>query len=327
MLGKGKLFKTFGAAAAVAIIASVAQAQEIKLSAINYLPHAVDYGAVFMSWVDDVNKEGAGKVKIEVRAFGSIPVINMANAVRSGVVDIANVPPAFYQTLLPWADGIKLSTISHAEMHRNGAEAFINAGHNEKVGVEYLTTYGDGDQFVLYLREKAIKKPEDLKGLKIRITPIYRALFTAFGAEVVTIPVAELPTTLERGVVDGYGWTTLSIRDNGFAKYTKYRIEPGFYTPNNAILVNLAKWRSLPKEVQDFLKRKAIQLATEYPTRYGSAAGARARQQVIEDGVKIITFEPNDAKRWVETAHRAAWEEIDRIDPVNGPKLRKLITK
>jgi len=327
MRGKNRLLTKFGSAVAVAFVASVAQAQEIKLSAINYLPHAVDYGAVFMSWVEDVNKEGAGKVKIEVRAFGSIPVVNMANAVRSGVVDVANVPPAFYQTLLPWADGIKLSTISHAEMHRNGAEAFINAGHNEKVGVEYLTTYGDGDQFVLYLREKAIKRPEDLKGLKIRITPIYRALFTAFGAEVITIPVAELPTTLERGVVDGYGWTTLSIRDNGFAKYTKYRIEPGFYTPNNAILVNLARWRSLPQETRDFLKKKAIQLATEYPTRYGSAAVARARQQVIEDGVKIITFEPNDAKRWIETAHGAAWAEIDRIDPVNGPKLRKLITK
>jgi TRAP-type transport system periplasmic protein len=324
---RNRLVAKVGAAAAVAMFASAAPAQEVKLSAINYLPHAVDYGAVFMSWVDEVNKEGVGKVKIEVRPFGSIPVINMANAVRSGVVDMANVPPAFYQTLLPWADGIKLSTISHAEMHRNGAEAFINAGHNEKVGVEYLTTYGDGDQFVLYLREKAIKRPEDLKGLKIRITPIYRALFTSFGAEVITIPVAELPTTLERGVVDGYGWTTLSIRDNGFAKYTKYRIEPGFYTPNNAILVNLTKWRSMPQAAKDFLKQKAIQLATEYPEKYGKAAVARARQQVIDDGIKIITFEPADAKRWIETAHRAAWEEIDRIDPVNGPKLRKLITK
>lgn len=322
-----RLVAKVGALAAFAMLASGAGAQEIKLSAINYLPHAVDYGAVFMSWVDEVNKEGAGKVKIEVRPFGSIPVINMANAVRSGVVDIANVPPAFYQTLLPWADGIKLATISHAEMHKNGAEAFINAAHNEKVGVEYLTTYGDGDQFVLYLREKPIQKPEDLKGLKIRITPIYRALFTAFGAEVVTIPVAEVPTALERGVVDGYGWTTLSIRDNGFAKYTKYRVEPGFYTPNNAILVNLAKWRSLPEDVRDFLKKKAIQLATEYPQKYGAAAGARARQQVIEDGVKIITLAPEDAKRWIETAHRAAWEEIERIDPVNGPKLRALITK
>lgn len=316
-----------GAAAAVAFAASVAQAQEVKLSAINYRPHAVDYGAVFMAWVDEVNKEGAGKVKIEVRPFGSIPVINMANAVRSGVVDMGNVPPAFYQTLLPWADGIKLSTVSHAEMHKNGAEAFINAGHNEKVGVEYLTTYGDGDQFVLYLREKPIKRPDDLKGLKIRIAPVYRALFTSFGAEVITIPLPEISTALERGIVDGYGWNSLSIRDNGFEKYTKYRVEPGFYTPNNAILVNLAKWRSMPKAAQDFLKQKAIQLATEYPKKYGGAAGARARQQVIEDGIKIITFEPADAKRWIETAHRAAWEEIDRIDPVNGPKLRKLITK
>lgn len=316
-----------GALAAFAMLASGAGAQEIKLSAINYLPHAVDYGAVFMSWVDEVNKEGAGKVKIEVRPFGSIPIMNIATAVRTGVVDVANIPPAFYQTLLPWADGIKLSTISHAEMHKNGAEAFINAGHNEKVGVEYLTTYGDGDQFVLYLRDKPIAKPEDLKGLKIRITPIYRALFTHFGAEVVSMPPAEVPTALERGVVDGYGWTTLSIRDNGYSKYTKFRIEPGFYTPNNAILVNLTKWRSLPQDVRDFLKRKAIQLATEYPQKYGTAASARARQQVIEDGIKIVTFAPEDAKRWVDAAHRVAWGEIDRIDPVNGPKLRELITK
>jgi len=316
-----------GAIATFAALASGAGAQEIKLSAINYLPHAVDYGAVFMAWVDEVNKEGAGKVKIEVRPFGSIPVINIANAARSGVVDIANVPPAFYQTLLPWADGIKLATISHAEMHKNGAEAFINAGHNEKVGVEYLTTYGDGDQFVLYLREKQIAKPEDLKGLKIRITPIYRALFTSFGAEVISIPVAETPTALERGIVDGYGWTTLSIRDNGFAKYTKFRVEPGFYTPNNAIIVNLAKWRSLPQDVRDFLKKKAIQLATEYPQKYGAPAKARVAKQIAEDGIKTITFAPADAKRWTDTAHRAAWEEIDRIDPVNGPKLRALITK
>ena len=166
----------------------------------------------------------------------------------------------------------------------------------ERVGVEYLTTYGDGDYFVLYLRDKEIKRPEDLKGLKIRVTPIYRALFTSFGAEVISSPIAELSTMLERGVVDGYGFSSLSIRDNGWAKYTKYRIEPGFYTPNNAIIMNLAKWRSLSQDTRDFLKKKAIQLATEYPTRFGQAGTSRARQQVIEDGVKIITFEPSELR-------------------------------
>ena len=70
-------------------------AQEIKLSAINYLPHAVDYGAVFMKWVEEVNQEGAGKVKIEVRPFGTMPVANMANAARSGVGRYRQRTPSF----------------------------------------------------------------------------------------------------------------------------------------------------------------------------------------------------------------------------------------
>src|SRR5690606_22528586 len=124
-------------------------------------------------------------------------------------------------------------------------------------------------------------------GLKIRVTPIYRALFSSFGAELISSPPAELTTMLERGVVDGFGFTTLSIRDNGWSKFVKYRVEPGFYTPNNGIIVNLAKWRGLPQPARDLLKQKAIQLATEYPTKYGKGMGDRARQQVLEDGVKI----------------------------------------
>jgi TRAP-type C4-dicarboxylate transport system substrate-binding protein len=229
--------------------------------------------------------------------------------------------------LLPWGDGIKLSTISHAEMHKNGAEAFINQGHNEKVGVEYLTTYGDGDGFVLYLRDKKISKPEDLKGLKIRITPIYRAMFSEFGAELITSPPSELTSMLERGVVDGFGFSSLSIKDNGWLKFVKYRVEPQFYVPNNAIIVNLAKWRSLPQDVRDLMKRKAIQFASEYPTKYNQNRSAIARQQVIDEGVQIITFQGDDAKRWIDTAYKSGWEEIDRIDPVAGPKLRELISK
>jgi TRAP-type C4-dicarboxylate transport system substrate-binding protein len=312
---------------ALVLATAAARAQEITLSVLNYFPNNIDYGATFMQYVDEVNKEGAGKIKLEVRPFGSVPTMNIANAVRSGVADMANIPPAFYQTLLPWGDGIKLATISHAEMHRNGAEAFINAAHNEKVGVEYLTTYGDGDSFVLYLRDKKLSKPEDLKGMKIRVTSIYRAMFGAFGAELINSPFTELTSMLERGVIEGFGYSSLSIRDNGWSKFINYRIEPTFYTPNNAIIVNLGKWRSLPQETRDLMKRKAIQFASDYPTRYGQGRTELARKQVVEDGITIVTFQGDDARRWLDTAYKAGWEEIDRIDPVNGPKLRELITR
>jgi hypothetical protein len=75
------------------------------------------------------------------------------------------------------------------------------------------------------------------------------------------------------------------------------------------------------------MKRKAIQFASEYPTKYGQNRSAIARQQVIDEGVQIITFQGDDAKRWIDTAYKSGWEEIDRIDPVAGPKLRELISK
>jgi TRAP-type transport system periplasmic protein len=258
--------------------------------------------------------------------YGSVPQLNIANAVRSGVADMASVPPSFYQTLIPWADGIKLSTISHAEMHKNGAEAFINAAH-EAVGLEYLTTWGDGDHFLLYLRDKKISKPEDLKGLKIRVSSVYRAMFAANGAEVVLSPASELASMLERGVVDGFGYSSLSIRDQGYTRFVKYRVEPGFFVPNNAIIMNLGKWRALPQDVRDLLKRKAIQFATEYPTKYGQGRTEKARKEIEQDGITVIRFQGEDAKRWLENGYKAAWAEIDKIDPVNGPKLRQLITR
>lgn len=316
--------------AGIAMVAAVAalpvRAQEITLSAVNFLPHSVDYGATWMKWIEEVNTDGKGMVKIDVRPFGSIPQTNIADAVRSGVVDMSNVPPAFYSRLLPWADGLKLATISHAEMHKNGAEAWINAEHN-KIGIEYLTTWGWGDEFVWYLRDKEIKSPDEFKGMKIRGTPIYRAFLGAMGAEMIATPTPEITSILERGVVDGFGWTTLSIKDQGWTKYVKYRVEPGFYTPNVSIIMNLTKWKSLPEKTRAYLKGKAVKLANDYPEKYGKADSARARQQVIDDGVKIIEFKGADRDRYLKMSQDAGWAEIEKLDPVNGPKLRSLITK
>lgn len=314
------------AALSLACAATAARAQEVVLSAVNFLPHTVDYGAVWLKWIEEVNAEGKGKVRIDLRPFGSVPQPNIGDAVRSGVVDMSNVPPAFYARLMPWADGIKLATVSHADMHKNGAEAWINAEHN-KIGMEYLTTWGWGDKFVWYMREKEVKSIAEFKGLKVRGTPIYRSFLAALGAEMISTPTPEIASVLERGVVDGFGWTTLSIKDQGLSKYVKYRIEPGFYTPNVSIVVNLNKWKSLPEATRKFLKDKAIQLATEYPEKYGKAGTARARQQVIDDGVKVIELPAAEAARYLKISQDAGWAEIEKLDPVNGPKLKALITK
>ena len=45
------------------------------------------------------------------------------------------------------------------------------------------------------------------------------------------------------------------------------------------------------------------------------------------DFIEIITFSPEDAKRYTDAAYKAAWEYQQKRFPDVTPKLRELYTK
>jgi len=65
-----------GAAVAGAALALVgggtAIAAEAVLSAVNFVPNHTSFGKPFADWVKEVNAEGAGLIKIELKASGSM---------------------------------------------------------------------------------------------------------------------------------------------------------------------------------------------------------------------------------------------------------------
>jgi TRAP-type C4-dicarboxylate transport system substrate-binding protein len=314
---------TMMAAAMLVFGAGIAAAQEAKLSAVNFLRNDESFGALFAMWADDVNKTGKGLVQIEIKAFGAIPVFEMGNAIKNGVVDMGNIPPTFYQNLLPVADGIKMMTKPPEEVRRNGGFAFLNQMHNDKVNAEVLATYGYGVPFHLYLRDKKIDKA-DLTGLKIRVTPVYRAFFRALGAQVVIMPPVEVLTALERGVVDGYGWPIWDIKSPGWDKYTKYRVEPGFYYVAGMFIANLDKWKSLRPEQRAFLAKKAEAFESSVPKAAEAKNAAYTKEQDAA-GVQPIRLPGAEAEKYRRAAYEAGWEEILKIDAENGAKLKKFI--
>ncbi len=299
-----------------------ALAQETTLSAVNFVPNNSSFGRPFAKWVDEVNAKGKGIIQINIRPAGSISPFQMGNAIKTGVVDMANLPPTFYQNLLPIGDSIKLMTKVPAEQRANGAWAFFNELHNQHVNAYYLTTWGYGVPFHLYLTKK-IDSP-DLKGLKIRVTPVYRAFFKALGADVIQTPPADVYTALERGTIDGYGWPVWDIKSFGWDKVTKYRVDPGFYQTASAIIINLDKWKSLTKAQQDFLNAEGQRLEMEV-TRDADKENERYRKEQADAGVQVILFQGDVAKQFLKTSRDAAWEEAYKLDPVNAAKLRKLI--
>ena len=320
-----KLYRALLGTAAAFCIAGTAAAQEVELSALNFLPNNSSFGIPFADWVEDANKAGKGIVKISIRPAGSISPFQMGNAVKTGVVDMAALPPTFYQNLLPIGDALKLTKKTAVEMRKNGTWALLNQLHNEKVNAQLLDISGFGVKFYLYLRDKKIDT-SNLKGMKIRTTPVYRAFFRALGADLIQTAPAEVFTALERGTIDGYGWPSWDIKTPGWDKHTKYRVEPGFYAVANATIMNLDKYKSLPAKARDFLNQHALKFESEYDARYAPKTEAYLKEQAAA-GVQVIELKGKVAADYLKLSYDAAWEEFEKLDPVNTPKLKKLISE
>ena len=315
------------AAAGAALLGAgrVACAEEVTLKAVTAFAEGTSFSKPFEDFVAKVNAEGKGVLQINyIGGPKAMPPFEVGNAVKTGIVDIGNVTSAFYNNLLPEGEALKLATRTAAEQRQNGAWDFINKLHNEKVNAWYLARTGDNVPFHLYLTQ-AIEKP-DLKGLTIRTTPVYRAFFTALGANLVQTPPGEVYTALERGSVQGYGWPIQGIFDLGWQKLTKFRVDPGFYTVEVNVLVNLDRWKKLDDQQRELLSRNALWLEAESAKR-NPAINTEETKRQAEAGIKVIEFKGADRDLWVKTADQAGWDYVKKVAPENAEKLHSLLVK
>jgi TRAP-type transport system periplasmic protein len=309
---------------AACLATAPAMAQEVTLRAVNAFAEGSAFAKPFEEFIAKVNADGKGVLQINyIGGPKAMPPFEVGNAVKTGVVDIGNATSAFYTNLLPEGNALWLATRTIQEQRQNGAWEFVNKLHNEKMNVWYLGRGGDGIPFHLYLT-KAIDKP-DLTGLTIRVTPVYRAFFAALGATLVQTPPGEVYTALERGVVQGYGWPVQGIFDLGWQERTKYRVDPGFYSVDVGVLVNLDKWKALNQPQRDLLNKTIIWM--EGLSAKNAALNAAEVKRQSEAGIQPITFTGPAADKWLKTAADAGWAYVKQVAPENADKLRALLTK
>ncbi|WP_227421452.1 TRAP transporter substrate-binding protein DctP [Pacificispira spongiicola] len=326
MMGtKSLLSAVAGLAFAATAFTAPAQAEEVTLNAVSGFAEGTIFSRHFEEFIDMVNETGKGQVQISYKGGGG-KVINpfeLGDAVRSGVVQIGNLPGAFYTKLLPEIDAVKMSEYTITEERENGAWAYMNDLHMQKMNVYHLARQTECIPFHLYLN-KPIDSP-DLTGLKIRVTPIYRAFFTALGATAIQTKPGDVYTALERGAVDGYGWPSQGIFDLGWAEVTKYRVDPSFYRSSVEFIINLDAWNGLDEAQKKVLQDAAFEIEKGCEAEKVKSAAELKRQE--EAGIQVISFTGADAEKYLETAREAGWAEFIKTNPENGEKIKGLLTK
>lgn len=117
-------------------------------------------------------------------------------------------------------------------------------------GNRYLTT-----------KAKAIYKPEDLKGMKVRVQPtaIYLETIKAMGANPTTMDFKEVYLGLQSGVIDGQENPPFVIYNNKFFEVQKYVMLTAHITQNQAVVINEKFYQGLSPESRKILTEAAIE--------------------------------------------------------------------
>lgn len=316
-----KLSARFVLGAILALSALGAQAAEVTLKAVSAFNLDTFISQRFNAFVEKVNDEGKGLVQIQVIGGPeAIPSFEVGNAVRSGVVDMANSTAVFHANLVPEALAMTLTERPIQELRENGGHALMDQIHQDKANMLWLARISDGLQYHIYSNKPI--NDTNLKGFKLRSTPVYLALFRNLGATSLQISPGETYTALERGVVDGYGWPSVGLMDLGWQEKTKYRIDPGFYNVEVSLFMNKDSWNKLDDEQKAFLQKQIEWVESTNADDLELAVQEKRKQ--AELGIETIVLSEEVSTDLLNKADKAGWESIYKVSPKHAAEIENL---
>jgi TRAP-type C4-dicarboxylate transport system substrate-binding protein len=266
--------------------------------------------------------------QIEIKYLGGpevIPTKDQAEALRAGTVDMYFGTDAYYAGIAPSANASKLTQFTSWEERERGANKIFDEIHRKKLNATYLGRLGSEIMFQLYLNKK-VATPDDLKGLRIRVSPMYIDFMHALSAAPVETTPGDVYQALERGVVDGYAWPFVTIRPWGWQEVTKYVVGPTFYKVCHPLLVNVDKWNQIPADMQKALME--VEMEEEHIIADRDMVKNKNEKELLtKAGLQFIEFSPSDSKRYYDLAYSSGWEGQIKRAPEYSEQLRKLLTK
>ena len=207
-----------------------------------------------------VKEKTGGKVEIQV--FPSSQLGNQRDLVEGtqfGTIDFTMTSTAVLGNFLPQVAVFDLPFIFRDVQHAYKALDTVGMEIAQKLqGMKLLAYYENGVRHMTNSK-RPIRKPEDMKGLKIRVMeqPIYIEMIKALGGNPTPMAFGELFTALQQGVVDGQENPAAHIYTARFFEVQKYISLTAHTYSAEPMLVSLAAWNKLPKDLQEKIQSAA----------------------------------------------------------------------
>lgn len=187
------------------VLGGVAAAEELKLAHFMSPKHPL-HTSVYGPWAQELAQATGGKLTVQIYPAGKLGSgpTEQYNRVIDGVADIVHGLPGYTSNLFPKTLLIELPGVPQSS--EQGTEGLWNAMpliEDEFRRVKPLALFTSADAMIM-TRDKQVRSPEDLKGLKIRVPSATTARSVeAWGATPVSMPISEVYNAAQTGVIDG----------------------------------------------------------------------------------------------------------------------------
>ena len=171
--------------------------------------------------------------------------------------------------------------------------------------------FSEGGFRQLCTKDKEIKAPSDLNGLKIRCmeTKIYLSAYKALGVNATPMAWGELLTALQQGTVDGCDAPLSVLYTNGFPDICKYIDNVNLFYSPLPVCISTSVYESLSEEDQAILKEAAQEAAKE--TRENNDATAeKMESDLTSQGMTIVSSEDVDTEAF-QSAVQPCYDEME----------------
>ena len=224
-------------------------------------------------WADLVRERTKGRINIKMYPGAALVGGDQTKeytAIRQGAIDMA------IGSTINWSPQVKELNIFSMPFLMPDYKA-IDALTGGEVGKEIFKileskdtvplAWGENGFRELSNSKKSIRKPEDLKGLKIRVvgSPLFLETFTALGANPTQMSWADAVPALSSGAVDGQEnpLTIFTVAKLHSAANQKYLTLWGYVADPLILVVNKDVWKSWTPEDQKAVREAAQQAAKE----------------------------------------------------------------
>ena len=270
-----------------AIAAAPAEAQTVlKWAHVYETPEPYHTQALWAA--EEIKKRTNGRYEIQVFPASQLGNENQINeGLGLGTVDIIYTGVAFAgATHKPIAISnapYVLRDFDHWKAYRD-SPLFekLSKGYEEKTGHEVLTLTYYGQRHVT--ANKAIEKPEDMKGMKLRVppAPLFLMFTKSVGANATPIAFAEVYLALQQGTVDGQENPLPTILAKKFYEVQTHVNLTGHITESLLTIVGGHVWSNLSEEDKAVFAEVLKEAASK------ATDSIRASEQKLADEFKAL---------------------------------------